>query len=66
MDTEQAVDKALLELNVIGTISLTKSVLPHMVEQKEGALIFMSSVAGKMGGYALECYKCELSFFKGP
>lgn len=49
MDTEQAVDKALLELNVIGTISLTKSVLPHMVEQKEGALIFMSSVAGKMG-----------------
>ena len=55
MDTEQAVDKAMLDLNVLGTISITKAVLPHMVEQKEGAVIFMSSVAGKMGEYPVEC-----------
>ena len=44
------VDRAVLELNTIGTISMTKVVLPHMLEQKDGCIIaVISSVAGKMG-----------------
>ena len=49
METELAVDRAVLDLNVLGTLSLTRAVLPHMVDQKEGSVVFMSSVAGKMG-----------------
>ena len=47
--TQLEVDRALLELNTIGTISLTKAVLPHMIRQQSGSIVVMSSVAGKLG-----------------
>ena len=46
---ELAVDRAIFDLNVIGTISLTKAVLPGMVERREGCVVSISSVAGKIG-----------------
>lgn len=49
METTLAVDKAALELNTLGTISLTKAILPHLVKQGAGAIVVISSVAGKMG-----------------
>ncbi len=48
--TELDVDRALVDLNVISTISLTKAVLPEMIEFKEGCVVVISSVAGKIGG----------------
>ena len=50
--TELDVDRAVLELNTIGTISVTKAVLPHMIEQRSGSIVVISSVAGKMGMYS--------------
>ena len=50
VDTKLAVDKAMLELNTLGTLSLTKAMLPHMIKQGGGAIIVISSVAGKIGG----------------
>ncbi|ESO90160.1 hypothetical protein LOTGIDRAFT_218247 [Lottia gigantea] len=47
--TELAVDRELLEVNVLGTLSLTKAVLPYMVERKEGHIVVVSSTAGKLG-----------------
>jgi NADP-dependent 3-hydroxy acid dehydrogenase YdfG len=42
--------QALLDLNVIGTLSVTKAALPHMLAQPGGGMIVVtSSVAGKMG-----------------
>ena len=49
--TSLEVDRALLDLNVVGTISLTKAVLPHMIERHEGQIVVVSSVAGKFGKY---------------
>ena len=49
--TDLEVDRAILELNTIGTISVTKSVLPHMIEQRSGTIVIISSLAGKMGEY---------------
>ena len=43
------VDQAMLDINVIGPVSLTKAVLPHMIKQKSGQIIVTSSVAGKIG-----------------
>ena len=51
METSLGVDQAVLELNTIGTISITKAVLPHMVEQEEGCIVVTSSIAGKIGEY---------------
>ncbi|XP_020614368.1 dehydrogenase/reductase SDR family member 7-like [Orbicella faveolata] len=47
--TSLQVDRALLDLNVVGPISLTKAVLPHMIEHHEGQIVVVSSVVGKIG-----------------
>ena len=49
--TSLEVDRALLDLNLVGTISLTKAVLPHMIERHEGQIVVVSSAAGKFGKY---------------
>lgn len=47
--TPLEVDKALLDSNLISTISLTKAVLPHMIARHNGQLVIVSSVLGKFG-----------------
>ena len=49
LDTDLEVDKAIFELNTMGTLSLTKCVLPHMIERGSGHLTVISSVAGRIG-----------------
>ena len=49
LETLVEVDQKIIELNTIGTISLTKLVLPSMVKRKRGQIVVTSSVAGKMG-----------------
>ena len=48
-ETPLEVDKVILELNLVGTISITKAVLPYMLQQQGGDIVIVSSVAGKMG-----------------
>ncbi|KXJ13384.1 dehydrogenase/reductase SDR family member 7 [Exaiptasia diaphana] len=43
------VENAMFKLNTMAVISLTKSVLPHMVKRKSGHIVVTSSVAGKLG-----------------
>ncbi|XP_061468412.1 dehydrogenase/reductase SDR family member 7-like [Rhineura floridana] len=38
-----------MELNYLGTISLTKHVLDHMIQRKQGKIVNISSVMGIMG-----------------
>ena len=47
--TSLEVDRALLDLNTVGTISLTKAILPHMIERRKGQIVVLSSLAGKYG-----------------
>ena len=49
VNTDFKVDQELFELNVIGTISLTKFVLPHMIKRNDGHIVVVSSIAGKVG-----------------
>lgn len=49
VETDLEVDRQMLELNVLSVLSLTKVVLPHMIERKQGHIVCMSSIAGKMG-----------------
>ncbi|XP_077180063.1 dehydrogenase/reductase SDR family member 7 [Paroedura picta] len=49
VDTSIDVYNAIMELNYLGTISLTKPVLSHMIERKQGKVVTISSVMGIMG-----------------
>ena len=43
------VEKRLLDINLLGAISLSKAVLPYMKTRKEGQIVVVSSVTGKYG-----------------
>ncbi|XP_008305852.1 dehydrogenase/reductase SDR family member 7 [Cynoglossus semilaevis] len=68
MDTSIDVYQGLMELNVLGTISITKQVLPHMTERGSGGIVTVSSIAGLIGvplstGYAASKHALQ-GFFK--
>ncbi|XP_016084837.1 dehydrogenase/reductase SDR family member 7-like [Sinocyclocheilus grahami] len=57
IDADVDVYQALMELNYLGTVSVTKQVLPHMIRRGSGIIATVSSVAGFVGaplatGYA--------------
>lgn len=47
-DTKFEVDQQIMSINYLGTIAMTKAVLPVMLEQGSGHIIVMSSVMGKV------------------
>jgi len=47
--TDIQVDLDLFNLNVFSVVNLTRTVLPHMLENKSGTVAVMSSSAGKAG-----------------
>ncbi len=48
-DTDLAVDQKIMDVNFIGTVAVTKAVLPYMIRQKSGQIVAISSVMGKIG-----------------
>ena len=57
--TELAVDRALVDLNVLGTLSLTKAVLPEMAECRSGCVVVISSLTGKIGSPGAATYSAS-------
>jgi len=56
-DTQMDVYHRLMNINFFGTVALTKSVLPNMIQAKSGQIIVISSLMGKFAsplrsGYA--------------
>jgi len=39
----------MLRVNFLGTLYWTKAILPHMVERRQGWIVMIASVAGKLG-----------------
>ena len=57
LDTPVEIDRRLMEINFFGAITLTKAVLPAMIENGFGHIVPISSLTGKFGspyrsGYA--------------
>ena len=56
-ETSAEVDRKLMEVNYFGAVSLTKYLLPHFIQRKQGHFVVVSSLTGKFGtpyrsGYA--------------
>ena len=50
--------EALIETNILGTMSMTQAVLPHMMKQRKGSIVTLGSIVGEGGrvgqsGYAM-------------
>ncbi len=48
-DTLIDVDEKIMDINYTGTIALTKAVLPHFLEKKQGHIVTTTSIVGKIG-----------------
>ncbi|MDA0314565.1 MAG: SDR family oxidoreductase [Bacteroidetes bacterium] len=48
-DTQLEVDRKLMEVNYFGTVALTKAILPHFIERKQGSFGVVTSLVGKFG-----------------
>jgi len=42
--------RVVLETNVIGTFNMTRTIVPHMISQRSGKIVNISSVSGEKGG----------------
>jgi short-subunit dehydrogenase len=48
-ETSIAVDKRIMDINYLGTVALTKAILPHFIKNKKGQLVVTTSIVGKIG-----------------
>ena len=48
-DTDILVDKRIIEVNYLGTVALTKAILPHFIQNKRGHFVVTTSIVGKIG-----------------
>ena len=51
VDSDLDVDITVVNTNVLGTISFTKAVLPHMIGEGNGQIFVISSAFGKCGKF---------------
>lgn len=49
IETEINVDKKLMEVDYLGTVALSKSILPHFVKKQSGHFAVVTSIMGKFG-----------------
>ncbi len=50
VDTEFEVYKKLIDINYLGTVALTKALLPHFIRNKKGHFVTITSLMGKFAG----------------
>ena len=47
--TQTSVDKRIMNINYLGTIALSKKLLPHFIKNKKGQFVVTTSIVGKIG-----------------
>jgi short-subunit dehydrogenase len=48
-ETDFEVDKKLIEVDYLGTVALTKALLPHFINNRKGHFVTVTSLMGKFG-----------------
>lgn len=48
-ETSIEVDKRIMDINFLGTVALTKALLPHFIANKNGQFVVTTSIVGKIG-----------------
>lgn len=58
-ETDESVDRRIMEVNYFGNIALAKVVLPFMRAQGGGHIVVLSSIAGKFGFFLRSAYSAS-------
>jgi len=56
IETSIEVDRKLMEIDYLGTVALSKVLLPHFVDQQSGHFVVVSSVMGKFSSHYRSAY----------
>ncbi|MCO4294446.1 SDR family oxidoreductase [Solitalea sp. MAHUQ-68] len=56
VDTSFEVEKQMIDVNLLGTIAMTKAILPRMLQQRSGKIVTVSSIMGKLGAPLRSAY----------
>ena len=56
VNTNEEIDREVMETNYFGPMLLTKCILPHMLEKRSGHIVVISSLSGKYGVPKLSAY----------
>ena len=48
-ETDISVDKRIMDINFLGTVALTKALLPHFIQKNDGHFVVITSIVGKVG-----------------
>jgi len=59
------VDRRIMEVNYIGTVALTKAVLPSMLARRRGQIVVISSLMGKIGTPLRSAYAASKHALQG-
>ena len=49
VETSLDVDKRIMDINYLGTVVLTKAILPHFIKNQAGQFVITTSIVGKIG-----------------
>jgi NAD(P)-dependent dehydrogenase (short-subunit alcohol dehydrogenase family) len=60
-DSSEAEVRRVFETNVLGTIAVTRAVLPHMRAARSGRIVTVTSVGGRVPGFGVSIY-CSSKF----
>ena len=58
-ETDLSIDRKIMEINFFGNVALSKAVLPHMIKNKSGHIVVISSIAGKFGFFLRSAYSAS-------
>ena len=56
IETSIEVDRKLMEVDYLGTVALSKALLPHFVKQQSGHYVVVSSLMGKFSSHYRSAY----------
>lgn len=65
LETITEVEQKIMNINYWGTVSLTKAILPKMIERRTGNLVVLSSVVGKFGTAFRSTYSASKHALQG-
>ncbi len=65
VETSLDVDRRIMEVNYMGTVALTKAVLPSMLARRRGQIVVVSSLMGKIGTPLRSAYAASKHALQG-